>query len=105
MSSNASDVKVVEGRTISGMVISDVVVFKVDDIGDGNHVASKHGDVGDNGGITCGAIDEGGVEASGAKAEDDVHAWWQHHHLMCRAITSPTTFPSTSNRLHPNYRG
>ena len=35
-------------------------------------VASKDGDVGDNSGMTCGAIDEGIVEASGANGVDDV---------------------------------
>ena len=34
-------------------------------------VASKGGDVSDNSGMTCGAIDEGIVEASGANGVDD----------------------------------
>ena len=41
MGSNASDGKVVDGRTISSMVIYDVVASRIGDIGDGKHVASK----------------------------------------------------------------
>ena len=53
MGSNASDGKVVDGRMISGMVISDVVASRIGYIGDGKHFASKGGDVGVNGGMTC----------------------------------------------------
>ena len=70
--SNVDDGKVVNGRMISGMVIYDVVASRTGDIRDGKHVASKGGDLGDNGGMTCGPIDEGGVEALGANGVDDV---------------------------------
>ena len=70
--SNAGDGKVVDGRTILGMVISNVVASRTGDVGDGKHVAFKGRDVNDNGGMTCGEVDEGGVEASGANGVDDV---------------------------------
>ena len=53
-------------------VISDVVASRTDEIGDCKHVASKRGDIGDNGRMTCGAVNEGGVEASCANGIDDV---------------------------------
>ena len=39
---------------------------------DGKHVASKGEDVGDNGGMTCGAEVLGGVEISSANRVNDV---------------------------------
>ena len=49
---------------ISDVMISNVVTSRISDIEDGKHVTSKGGDVGDDGGMTCGVVDEGGVEAS-----------------------------------------
>ena len=46
MGGNVGDDKVVNGE-----VISNVVEFKIGDIGDGKHVASKARDVGNNGGM------------------------------------------------------
>ena len=57
------------GNAGDGKMIYDVATSKTGDIGDGKHVASKGEDVGDNGGMTgmtCGAVDEGGAEVSGA---------------------------------------
>ena len=45
-----------KGRTILSMVISNVVSSRTSEIGDCKHVASKRGDIGDNGGMTCGAV-------------------------------------------------
>ena len=69
MGGNAGDGKVVDGK-----VISDVVASKTSDTRDSKYVASKGGDVGDNGGMirTCGGGDEGGAEVSGANGVDDV---------------------------------
>ena len=56
------------------MVISNAMASRIGDIGDGKHVASKGRDAGDNGGMPCGAVDEGGVEVLGANGVDDVDA-------------------------------
>ena len=49
-----------------------MVASRTSDIEYDKHVASKGGDVGDNDGMTCGAVDDGGVEASGENGVDDV---------------------------------
>ena len=63
------------GKVVDDKVIYDVLTSKTGDTGDSKHVAFKGGDVGDNGGMTgmtCGEVDEGGVEVSGANGVDDV---------------------------------
>ena len=71
-------------------------------------VASKGGDVSNNSGMTCGAIDEGIVEASGANGVDDadggnIVSFVDRH--ACLSTNSSTTSSSTSNRLYPNCNG
>ena len=66
---NACDSKVVDGK-----VLSNVLILKIGDIRNGKHVASKDGDVGDNGGLigTCKEIDEGDVKVLGENRVDYV---------------------------------
>ena len=103
----------------------------VGDVVDGN-VTSKVGDVGDNGGMTCGAkVSQGGVEYIG-----DMKVWeggveyscgigslggwygslingttWTTTTSLTNSIRSTTTLPTTSpspltlDRLHPNCSG
>ena len=87
MGGNASDSKVVDSK-----VITDVVTSKSDDTCDDKHVASGGGMIG----LTCGAVDEGGVEVWVANGVDDVDGGY-----IVSCVDQPPARPPSRPPPHP----